>query len=106
MPTNWFAKHFACWSGGELQEKKKKRPRSASATEFDQMSITRCSKRFGGQPNCAKQGCDKFCKNNCNLSSIRNDLKGCGRRNESFNLKGELLWLFSNKILQSNMNNY
>lgn len=92
MSSKWFAKHFACWSGreqkdhnsttGQQQQKKK---RSSSTSEFDEMSITRSivTKRSligQGQNSCAKDGvvkcCDKFCKNHCNLSMIRNDLKG------------------------------
>lgn len=92
MSSKWFAKHFACWSGREQKDHGEQRQqRSASA---DEMSITRNSKRFGQHnDSCAKDGvvkcCDKFCKNHCNLSMMRNELKGeqqqqrCFRR--SFN---------------------
>lgn len=95
MSSKWFAKHFACWSGRERknhnsttasgQQQQKKKKRSSSTSEFDEMSITRSivTKRSlsgQGQHSCAKDGvvkcCDKFCKNHCNLSMIRNDLKG------------------------------
>lgn len=96
MTTNWFARHFGCWSGrgqsdhGEYQQedKKQQQQRPATAETLDRrMSITRGSRRFGQQSsqnssnnNCAKDGmvkcCDKFCKNHCNLSMMRSELKG------------------------------
>lgn len=89
MSSNWFAKHFGCWSGheqtrdGHQQRQAKKNQKQVSGVEkgLDKMSIMRnSSKRFGQHQNCAKDGvvkcCDKFCKNNCNLSMMRNDLKG------------------------------
>lgn len=92
MSSNWFAKHFGCWTGheqrdddGHQQQKKNQKNQKQvygveSKSSLDKMSIMRNSKRFGQQQNCAKDGvvkcCDKFCKNNCNLSMMRNDLKG------------------------------
>lgn len=92
MPSRWFAKHFACWSG---REQKNHAAEKRTVTGGGDMSITRSSiKRFGGQSghnNCAKDGlvkcCDKFCKNHCYLSMMRNDLKGCGGVRRSFNAK-------------------
>lgn len=87
MSSKWLAKHFACWSGREQKDHHRRAKTAKATSEFDEMSITRSIiKRGGGggHQNCAKDGvvkcCDKFCKNHCNLSMIRNDLKGDGRR--------------------------
>lgn len=66
------------------QQVEKSHHQQPELSKVEMMSIAaRNSKRFG-QQNCAKDGvvkcCDKFCKNHCNLSMIRNDLKGAGGR--------------------------
>lgn len=103
MSSKWFAKHFACLAGREQKVKDKQKQFSEDSgsvkqqqeqtieAEFEKMSIARGSKRLstqnhlqqnggGSYKNCAKDGgvkcCDKFCKNHCNLSMMRNELKG------------------------------
>lgn len=77
MSSKWFAKHFVCWSGRDKDQSQQRSTEGLQAVKntTDTMLKLRNSKR-----NCAKDGtvkcCDKFCKNHCNLSMIRNDLIG------------------------------